>query len=128
MSGWFGGSGGGGGNRSWQTSLDSLKNQVSNSLREVVDAVAVDPSTLNPEDDATDDTFGSNEVYRVQSSPNLLHENNKDHDDQLKVVINDIAKLQAVIDSQAKHIQKLTKDNQQLTTEKENSNYYSLFK
>ena len=64
MSNWFSGGGGNGGMRSWQTSLDSLKNQVSSSLREVVDAVAVDPSTLNPNDDTTNI---NSEVDQIQA-------------------------------------------------------------
>ena len=57
MANWFGGSvGSGGGARSWQNSLDSFKNQVSSSLREVVDAVAVDPSTLDSENDHADNS------------------------------------------------------------------------
>ena len=119
MAGWFSGSGGGGGTRSWQSSLDSIKNQVSTSLREVVDAVAVDPSTLNPEDSAT--VPPGDQVYRGKSYPDILKENHADSSDQLVVAVDEISRLQAVIDSQLTTINTLTSENKRITFEKENS-------
>ena len=119
MAGWFSGSGGGGGTRSWQSSLDSIKNQVSTSLREVVDAVAVDPSTLNPEDSATVPL--GDQVYRVKSYPDILKENHADSSDQLEVAVHEISRLQAVIDTQVTTINTLTSENKRITFEKDNS-------
>ena len=119
MAGWFSGSGGGGGTRSWQSSLDSIKNQVSTSLREVVDAVAVDPSTLNPENSAT--VPPGDQIHRVKSYPDILKENHADSSDQLDVAAHEISRLQAVIDTQVTTINTLTSENKRITFEKENS-------
>ena len=118
MSGWFGGGGGGTGNRSWQSSLDSLKNQVSSSLREVVDAVAVDPSTLNPDDTEPN---SQEEVHLVQASPDIIQETTGDINDQLEVAISEVTRLKSIIDAQAQHIQTITSTNQLLSAEKENA-------
>ena len=121
MSGWFGGgSGGAGGTRSWQTSFDSLKNQVSSSLREVVDAVAVDPSTLNPEDgEEGNDITSQNNVPRAQSSPDIIRESHTDLNDQLEAAINEITRLQNTIELQSIQIQNVSSENQRLSIEKD---------
>lgn len=121
MSSWFSGGGGGGGNRSWQSSLDSLKNQVSSSLREVVDAVAVDPSTLNPDDSEVINASSHQEAHRVHASPDIIQETSGDIHDQLELAIGEVARLKSIIDSQTQHIQKITTANQRLSIEKENA-------
>ena len=123
MSCWFGGGGGGaGGNRSWQTSFDSLKNQVSSSLREVVDAVAVDPDSLGPDDGQQSNNMSSqNIVPRVQSSPDIIRESHTDLNDQLEAAIHEIARLKKTIDSQSAQMQKVS-----IQWEQNHTNHYIL--
>ena len=119
MSSWFSGGGAGGG--SWQSSFDSLKNQVSSSLKEVVDSVAVDPSTLNPEDNNVENEFIEGEANRRNLSSVTSSTNHTQISDQLEVAVSEIARLQSIVDSQTKHIQQVTNENQRILIEKQNT-------